>query len=311
MLSFVFSDINDRDVILPSALSVRVDVDESAPADSLYAVFPYADTAELKRVKVYDGGKLIFSGVIDEEERSFAPHGKQLRISARSPAAYLLDNEAAPCSYVHPSAKLMCERYVLPFGITVSDDDDTVYFGEQNISKGASCWSVLKSFCIACYSSIPRVSADGILYLKGMRRDESVSFGNGTGDIRYSDLIEKIKRCEEISAVRVKTAATGGYTLPVVNNDADIRGVRRERYLNAVLTESPMRCADDMIRAGSQKAYTLKLRCPCCLLGKEGCAARVSGIHEESLYISALRYRFSESGEYTDVILKRRINRCG
>ena len=57
MLSFVFSDINDRDVILPSALSVRVDVDESAPADSLYAVFPYADTAELKRVKVYDGGK--------------------------------------------------------------------------------------------------------------------------------------------------------------------------------------------------------------------------------------------------------------
>ncbi|MBQ6499386.1 MAG: hypothetical protein IJI48_05750, partial [Ruminococcus sp.] len=109
----------------------------------------------------------------------------------------------------------------------------------------------------------------------------------------------------------VKTAATGGYTLPVVNNDADIRGVRRERYLNAVLTESPMRCADDMIRAGSQKAYTLRLRCPCCLLGKEGCAARVSSIHEESLYISALRYRFSESGEYTDVILKRRINRCG
>ena len=57
-----------------------------------------------------------------------------------------------------------------------------------------------------------------------------------------------------------------------------------------------------------KKAYTLKLRCPCCLLGKEGCSASVSGILEGSLYISALRYRFSESGEYTDVILKRRIN---
>lgn len=308
MLSFVFSDINDRDIILPSPLSVRADVDESAPADSLYAVFPYADTAELKSVRVFSGGKLIFSGAVDEEERSFSSHGKQLRISARSPAAYLLDNEAAPCSYDHPSAKLICERYVLPFGIRVSDDDDTVYFGEQNVPKGTSCWSALKSFCIACYSSIPRVSAEGVLYMRGMRREESVSFGNGADDVRYSLLTEKYKRCEEISAVWVKTASTGGYTLPIVNKDAETRGVRRERYLNAVLTDTPMRCADDMIRAGSQKAYTLRLRCPCCLLGKEGCSASVSGVGEDSLYISALRYRFSESGEYTDVILKRRIN---
>lgn len=308
MLSFVFSDINDRDVILPSPFSVRVDVDESAPADSLYAVFPFVKTAELRTVKVYSGGKLIFSGVIDEEERLFASSGKQLRISARSPAAYLLDNEAAPCSYDHPSAKLICERYVLPFGISVSDDDDSVYFGEQNVPKGTSCWSALKSFCIACYSSVPRVSADGVLYLKGMLRDESITFGNGTGDIRYSGMIEKIKRCEEISAVRVKTASTGGYTLPIINKGAETRGIRRERYLNAVLTESPMRCADDMIRAGTRKAYTLRLRCPCCLLGKEGCTASVSGICEDRLYISALRYRLSESGEYTDVILKRRIN---
>ena len=308
MLSFVFSDINDRDVILPSPVSVRVDVDESAPADSLYAVFPYADTAELKGVKVYSGGKLIFRGGIDEEERLAASYGKQLRISARSPAAYLLDNEAAPCSYDHPSAKLICERYVLPYGITVSDNDDTVYFGEQNIPKGTSCWSVLKSFCTACYSSIPRVSADGVLYLKGMRRDEHLTFGDGQGCVRYSQLVEKFKRCAEISAVWVKTASTGGYTLPIINKDAETRGVRRERYLNAVLTESPMRCADDMIRTGSEKAYTLRLRCPCCLLGKEGCSASVGGICEDPLYISALRYRLSDSGEYTDVILKRRIN---
>ena len=309
MLSFVMNDIYDRDIIMPAPLSVNVDADESAPADSLYAVFPFTETDELKSVRVYDGDRLIFSGVIDEEEHFFASSGKKLCISARSQAAHLLDNEAAPCTYDHPSAKLICERYVLPFGVTVSGDDDSVYFGEQNVLKGASCWSVLKNFCVACYSSVPRISGDGVLYLKGIQREESLRFGSANGCIRYSQMSERIKRCEEISAVKVKTANTGGYDLPITDDEAQSRGILRERYLNAVLTGSPMRCADDMIRAGRVKAYSLRLRCPGSLLGKEGCRASVEGMTDgDELYIGALRYRLSGSGEYTDVILKRRIS---
>ena len=307
MLSFTAKDINGRDIIMPAPLSVRLDVDESAPADSLYVVFPYIDADELKSVRIFDGDKQIFIGVTDEEERLSDPSGNQLRISARSPAAYLLDNEAAPCVYDHPSSKLICERYAQPFGITVSDSVDAVYFGELNVLKGASYWSVLKNFCAACLSTLPRVSGAGVLYLGGMRREERVRFGSGAGCFRYSRLSEKLKRCEEISTVMVKTGISGGYSLPISDDSALNRGIRRVRYLNSALAETPMRCADDMIAAGRSRAYTLRLRCPGCLLGLEGCEAEVDTINTEArLYISALRYRLSDAGEYTDVILKRR-----
>lgn len=308
MLRCVLRDISDSEIVMPSPLSLNVDVDESAPADSLYAVFPFIETDQLSEIRLFLKEKLIFKGIVDEEERVLRPSGVYLRISARSMAAKLLDNEAAPCSFDHPSARLICSEYVEPFGITLSGSDDSVYFGVQNVLKGSSCWSVLRNFCAACYSCVPRIGGDGVLYLKGMLRDESVSFG-GDG-IRYTELSEKYKRCEEISAVRVKTDNSSGYSLSVDNPDALSRGVKRERFLNAVLTESPMRCADSMISSGAAKAYTLRLRCPECLLGAEGCRATVSSAlgEKRGLYISALRYRSGGSGEYTDVILKRRMS---
>ena len=310
MLRCVLTDVNDRSIAAPHALSMDLDIDEGVPADSLYAVFPYFEASELKGIRVYNGDKLIFTGVVDEEERLFHSSGRYLKISSRSLASRLIDNEAAPCGYDHPSARLICERYVEPFGISLSDGDDSVYFGEQTVLKGASCWSVLKNFCSVCYSSVPRVSGDGVLYLRGIQRDERVCFGNGDGCIRYTELSEKYKRCEEISAVNIKTADTGGYRLPVSNSDAVRRGVVRERYLNAVMTENPMRCAEAMIRAGKAKAYTLRLRCPGCLSGTEGFTAEIKREDEVigDLYISALRYRLSGTGEYTDVILKRRLD---
>ncbi len=309
MLRCVLSDINGLEIVAPAALSLNIDVDEGVPADSLYAVFPYFEAAEFMGIRVYSGDDIVFAGVVDEEERIYRPSGKMLRISSRSLAAHLLDNEAAPCSYDHPSARLICERYVLQYGITVGDGDDSVYLGEQSVMKGSSCWSVLKNFCSACYSSIPRISGEGVLYLKGMKKDESVRFG-GSGGIRYIEMSEKYKRCEEISAVNIKTLSLGGYRLPVENTDAIGRGIVRERFLNAVMTESPMKRAEAMIRSGAEKAYTMKLRCPSRLLGIEGYRALVENGAEKitDLYISALRYRMNRSGEYTDVIMKRRMS---
>lgn len=307
MLRCVLTDVDGQQMIMPQLLSLQVKIDENVPADSLEAVFPISPTKELAGVALYDDDRLLFVGVVDEEERERGVRGEYLKVSARSLAAHLLDNEAMPCTYDHPTLSLIFERYVKPYGVALYDCGDAMYFGEQSVIKGASCWRVLKQFCNACFSAVPRVSSVGTLYPKGIWRDSVTEFG-GEG-VKYTLLREIKKRCEEISAVYVKTSNAGSYSLPVRNNDAASRGVKRARYLNAALTESPMRCADAMIANGGAKAYAIRLRCPSCLIGSEGDRARIrdAAIGERGdLYISAVHYHMTEDGEYSDVTLKRR-----
>lgn len=307
MLRCVLRDINGRKIAVPELLSLKVDIDEGVPADSLYATFAYAPTEQLTEIALYEEDVPLFIGVIDEEEHERNEQGEYLKISARSLAAHLLDNEAEPCAYDHPSLSLIYERYVKPFGIKMEDRADAVFFGEQSVMKGYSCWRVLKNFCTACYSAVPRISSVGVLYPEGILNDGEIVFG-GDG-VRYTQISEVKKRCEEISTVYVKASNAGNYTLPIDNLSANARGIRRVRYLNAMLTESPLRCADAMIRNGDKKSYEVHLSCPSCLLGKEGYRAVVSDTllgEKEDMYISAVHYRMTSDGEYSNVILKRR-----
>ncbi|MBQ3329833.1 MAG: hypothetical protein IJG87_01485 [Ruminococcus sp.] len=307
MLKCLLRDVNGEERIFPGLLSLQVNVDEGVPADSLYASFSYTATEQLVGITLYDDDTPLFAGVVDEEERYRDATGEYLRISARSLAAHLLDNEAMPCSYDHPSLGLICERYVNPYGISLSSRDDAVYFGEQNVTKGSSCWRVLKNFCTACYSAVPRISSVGVLYPKGIRKTERILFGKE--GVRFTSIREVRKRCEEISTVYVKASNTGTYSLPVENPGATERGVRRVRYLNAVLPESPMRCADAMIKNSDKKSYELHLECPSCLLGKEGCRAAIKDTSfkdRNDLYISAVHYRMTQDGESSSITLKRR-----
>ena len=126
MLRCVLRDINGRKIAVPELLSLKVDIDEGVPADSLYATFAYAPTEQLTEIALYEEDVPLFIGVIDEEEHERNEQGEYLKISARSLAAHLLDNEAEPCAYDHPSLSLIYERYVKPFGIKMEDRADAV-----------------------------------------------------------------------------------------------------------------------------------------------------------------------------------------
>lgn len=307
MLRCELTDIYGQKHVMPRLLSLQVDVDEGVPADALYALFPYTPTAELCEITLYDGDDPVFIGVVDEEEHICDHNGTYLKVSARSLAAHLLDNEAMPCEYDHPSLSMMVERYAKPFGITLDTDSDEVFFGEQSVTKGTSCWKALKNFCIACYLTPPRISSTGVLYPKGLEHSGVTVFGSD--GVRYIRLREVKKRCEEISAVHVKATNGGTYSFPIENHAAKERGVSRKRYLNAVLTESPMKCADAMIKNGDSKSYAVYLRCEGCLLGTEGNRAVITDPvlgNTDELYISAVHYRMKDDGAYSNITLKRR-----
>ena len=310
MLSFAATDVNGREIILPQALSAELRMDEDVPADALYAVFPYVKSGELKEIRAYGDPSTVFVGVIDEEELIADDSGEYLRLSARSLAAVLLDNEAVPESYDHPSAKLIYERHVKPYGIIDGDADSATYFGQLAVTKGMSRWTALKNFCNACYSSVPRVSADGRLYMKGQSGGKEIVFSDSGVGVTFTQLSESVKRCEEISRVRVKVNSVGGYRQSVDEPDALARGIVRERYLNATLTDTPLKCADVMLRNSRKKAYSLTLSCPLGLPDIIGCDAKVSSRiagDREGLYVSSLRYRMDKHEEKTTVVLKRRL----
>jgi len=309
MLSFVMKDINGCEILFPPALSVEINMDEDVPADSLLAVFPLLSTEELQEIAVLDDGETVFVGILDELERVITASGVFLRVSARSLAAYLLDNEAMPQSYDHPSAQLIFDRHARSYGLRRGEADDAAYFGELSVTKGSSQWSVIENFCNACYSTKPRVSADGALYMKGREVNGEVLFSEADEGVRCTAVTERIKRCAEISRVNIKLNSADGYSYPMLNADAARRGIRRERYLNAMFAATPMTCADAMIARGREAGYCLSLECPSRLLRVIGCSAALHS-HTidapDGLYISAIRYRMTAQGESTRVELKRR-----
>ena len=304
------TDTRGREIRLPAPLSVVIRMEEDVPADDLIAVFPDTEVGELCCVTVSEGDKAVFRGIIDEQERIIGAGGAFLRVSARSLAALLLDNEALPCSYDHPSARLIYDRHVCSYGIAAGDTDDATCFGELTVTKGMSQWGVIRAFSAACYSAVPRVSADGVLYLKGMPVGGSAVFGGKSG-IRCIGLTENIRRCEELSCVNVKLSPEDGYGYRLENRGALERGILRERCINAMLGGQTLKSADVMLEKSIRKAYTVSLKC----IGRHtdllGCDAVVEGSRIGGCTVCAVKYRMDSQGEYSLIKLRRRTKQCG
>lgn len=308
MLRFVFTDVCDEVVELNNAVSVVINKEEGVPADDLAVVFPYVSVKELKNVVVYDNETVVFTGIVDEQIVSVKGDMATLKVCARSMASLLLDNESVPLSYNYPSQRVVVKNHANRFGINVKDEKTATYFGTQTVGKGSTNWLPLDKFSKKVYGKGIRVDERGELIFAPQYSGECVFSNDGDG-IAYTSLSEVKKRCEEISKVRIKLTNSSGYHSVVENEDAVKRGIVRERYLNAVLTDTPAVCADNMIRKSKENAYVVTINCPGRYLNIFGMNAKIKGditLHTENLYISSLIYRQSSTQEMTTVILKRK-----
>lgn len=308
MLTFVLTDIGGEKEVFRSAKYVEWNQEENVPADDLTAVFSYRRTNELSDIEVFCGTEPVFRGIVDEQRAVFSGSSAQLMICARSLAALLLDNEAEPVTYAHPSAGIIYERHAKDYGITLMDDAKVSFCSDLVVTKGMSDWQVLRDFAAGCCGAMPRVSGVGGLYLRGLSDDGEVLFSNERG-IGYSRIEENLKRAEELSGVNIKVINAAGYDNRIENPSASRRGIRRERYLNAIITDAPMQCADRMIRNSRRDAYSVELRCTGLytdLLGKRASVESTALGAMTALYVCSTRCVIGSSGSYTDVVLKRR-----
>ena len=182
MLSFVFTDINGNTVYLDNPVYIVINQDENVPADDLSVTFPILkDAGEFCKVKVTDGEKVVFKGVVDEQQAIVSEKDYYTKITARSMAAELLDNESRPVCYTDVSASVIFERHLKPNQIIEYKADETVLKGNYNVSKGTTDWQAFAAFCIRAFNKIPRIEADGKAVFSGVESEEELTFSNING----------------------------------------------------------------------------------------------------------------------------------
>ncbi len=310
MLSFVFTDIYNEKVTVKNPLSMTVNIEQGVPADDMTAVFPYFSANELKDVVVYKNDKVVFTGVVDEQQSICSAYGQFKKIAARSMAALLLDNESEPVSYNNPSSYVIASRHALPFGVKLTDTSVDTYFGVQTVQKGSTNWQAIEDFSKNVYMTTPRVNERGELSFKGIESEKEVVFSNSSQDgISYTEFTQNIKRCEEISRVCIKVTNSCGYHSVVENPDAINRGIDKVRYLNSVLTDTPAVYADNMIKNSRKKAYVVTLECPGCHLDVFANSARITDSicgEIDSLYVCSVHYTLNHKEDVTKITLKRK-----
>lgn len=309
MLRFDFTDIDDNKVVVNNPLSMSINIEENVPADDMVVTFACFAVKELKSVVVYDDDAVVFTGVVDEQQILSNEKGEFVKIVCRSMAAMLLDNESVPVSYYQPSSEVIALRHIRPYGLTLKDSENVTYFSNQTVHKGDSNYRAVEDFSKNMFSSTPRINAHGEVEFKSEIKDPVCVFSNNGDGIAYVDFCESIKRCEEISCVRIKLTNSCGYNSVVENDDAIKRGVVRERCINSLYTQTPAECAKNMIVNGREKSYNITLKCPkrhLELFMRKACVKDRKCTFSSNLYVSSLRYQLDNNTDMTTVVLKRK-----
>lgn len=292
---------------LCSPLSLCINREEGVPADDLTAVFPYGEPlVELSALKVTDAGQTLFCGIVDEQSFVLCDAGSYVRVTARSMAALLLDNEAQPQSYNCPCADDIFRRHVLPFGITEYYCTKKERPARFEIPKGTTQWQAVALFCRNCLGASPVIDAQGRLLMCGYDRSgRALAFG-GEGGIACTAVQITDRRCKRLSRVYIKTQAGMRYSTEFEDREAVEKGIVRERYLNASQPLSvPASRADDMLKNAKRQSLCAMVECPGRMTGYMGRSASVQAGSRilTGLYVAGLRYTLSGREEKTVLTL--------
>lgn len=230
---------NGGQMLLGDPQEAVLSFDRDAPADQLKAVFPAERIwEELSEVCMYDGGRGVFRGIVDEQNTRLTSSGLSVELVCRSREALLLDNEAEPVAIKRPSLESIHRRLLEPLGFgTVTGSEGSVP-GELRVEKGTSCWQALSGFCGEYFGTEPYVDFQGVLHCEGLEEHR----------LELTDVISaEISRlpCKRLSAVW-KQGYRGGYD--TLYSDPEAPTVRR-RYVSAQSGRNPRELLDQARKA--------------------------------------------------------------
>ena len=306
MLKFLITYSDKTEKYLDNVLTVVLNADVEVPADDLTITIPYDEkiSENADFITALLDEKAVFKGQIDEITGIKSIDGAITKITARSPAAFLLDNEAEPLTYINPSADFIFNRHLKPFGLTEYDADNVPFFGTLKIDKGMTHWQVFRNFCINRYGAEPRITGEGKGFFKGYESGETIFFGRS--GIDYTAIRESKRRFKLISEVKLKLTESGTYGGSIKNENPDCKSIERVRYVNATTDKTTIQTADNIISKSNSDSYSIALECVGCLIESVGRSAVLDDDmfgRIENLTVRKIRYTVGSDGEKTTVTL--------
>lgn len=216
---------------LPQLLEWELDYGCGTPCDSFRVVslWTCGDDSLLGKVTRFSaflGEEQVFAGVVDECEVSWSVQGCRLEVSGRGMAALLLDNEALGLDYQVATLRDILREHVLPYGISVAQQEDMPAVARFSIDYGSSEWSVLYNF--ACYHGgiVPRFDRQGRLLLTRWQDGEPKQIHDRTP---VTALRAKDKRYGVLSEIWVREAGKEPAMKTVTNGPFKGEGGRCRR----------------------------------------------------------------------------------
>lgn len=289
---FLFADGTETELnAQPTRISLRRDAD--TPADSLELTFTPSGPLFSKEpcgVRMEHGGTVLFSGILDEHSVHTKAGVRTEFFSLRSRAAVLLDNEAMPGQLRMPSLRLIETLFLQPFGLRAEGEDFSPKAGELVLEKGTSCWQAVCSFAETFLHGTPHCTRAGALRFAD-REPKTLRLS----DVRETELSHR--PYARLSRVVVQNTRTGAYSTVYENPAA--AGVSRVRYLSAYARTAPK----TLLAQGERAAVRLRVTCGGFVDADPGdvCGFPAFGAPCERMRLTALRYRYADGGEETEL----------
>lgn len=141
------------------------------PCDSAAVTFLYEPKRldvlkQATRLRLTEDGRTVFFGVVDEFTAAAGDGGRTVTLSARSPAALLMDNQLRAAEFSVLQLSDVLARFVRPWGIDRVEAGTLPAVRDFSVETGTTCWQALCGFCRHSAGLRPRFSADGTLILK-------------------------------------------------------------------------------------------------------------------------------------------------
>lgn len=222
------TDVNGRKVAIDRFTELCFTQTAGVACDSLWAAFVMdSDIEEICTVKLYINHQLVFSGFCDCQKTTYSTSGFEIYFYARSTACILVDNEAEPYTYQHPSAKQLCFSLAEKTGFSNSLPD--ISSTEQyEITKGTSCYGAIGQFVQLLTGRYIHITPDNNIELLSQSREIKV-----LNDYPILSLTETINRSEPLSQIQFKQSSSQEkYNLHTKSMLCDSIGISRTKFIN-------------------------------------------------------------------------------
>lgn len=217
---------------LPVLLEWRTQYACGTPCDSFEVLCPWGPgldgrLSDAIRFEGYEGGKRVFTGVVDEYEHRWSEAGGRLFLAGRGMAALLLDNEALPADYQTATLDDILRDHVFPYGIQLEGRGDISPVPGFSVESGSSEWQVLYSFAKYHGGIEPHFDREGRLALRGYTDGVKLVVDDRTP---ITDVTYRMKRYGVLSEVIVLDRARQASQRSVEQGRLD-RGYRARRVV--------------------------------------------------------------------------------